>query len=143
MELAICFLGDSNFYGVDNLYIIHHAFPYSYISTRKKMKRVNNYIIEDINPHLINNQKADIQIIKKIHIHDTNGYIYDCAIYYTYLLRIIQKRWRKKVELRRNIYNNPLFINYLKIREVSNSRNKSIRDNGIVGLFYGNLVVNI
>ena len=143
MELAICFLGDSNFYGMDNLYIIYHSFPYSYISTRKKMKRVNNYITEDLNPQLKNNQKGGIQIIKKIHIQDIDGYIYDCAIYYTYLLRIIQKRWRKKLELRKRVYNSPLFINYLKIRELSNIRSKSIRDNGLVGLFYGNLVVNI
>jgi hypothetical protein len=107
------------------------------------MKRVNRYITEDLNPHLKNNQRADIQIIKKIHIQDTDGYIYNCAIYYTYLLRIIQKRWRKKMELRRKIYNNPLFINYLKLRDVTTSRANSIRDNGIIGLFYCNLVVNI
>jgi hypothetical protein len=67
--------------------------------------------------------------------------MYDCAIYYTYLLRILQRRWRKKVELRKKVYNNSLFINYLKIREVSNSSTK-LRDTGLMGLFYGNLVAN-
>ena len=143
MELAICFLGDSQFYGIDNRFIIYQSIPYSSISTSRKIKRVNNYIIGDLNPHLKNNQKAGIEIIKKIHIRDTDGYIYNCAIYYTYLLRIIQKRWRKKIQLRKKIYNSPLFINYLKRREVTNMIAYSIRDKGIVGLFYDNLVVNI
>ena len=143
MELAICFLGDSNFYGMDNLYIIYHSISYSYISTPRKIKKVNKYILDDLNPHLKNNQKATIEIIKKIHIQDADGYIYSCAIYYTYLLRIIQKRWRKKIQLRRKIYNHPLLINYLKRREVSNMIAHSIRDTGIIGLFYDNLVVNI
>jgi hypothetical protein len=143
MELAICFLGDSNFYGIDNRYIIYHSISYSSISTPRKLKKVNNYIIDDLNPRLKNNQLASIEIIKKIHIRHVDGYIYNCAIYYTYLLRVIQKRWRKKIELRRKIYNNPLFINYLKRREVTNMIAYSIRDTGIVGLFYDNRVVNI
>jgi hypothetical protein len=102
-----------------------------------------SYIKDILEPNLLNNQKAQVEIIRKIHISDKEGYIYDCAIYYTYLLRIIQRRWRKKLELRRKIYNNPLFINYLKGRETTNSHKGSVRDNGIVGLFYGNLVVNI
>lgn len=143
MELAICFLGDNDFYGIDNHYIIHHSITYSCISTRRKLKTMYSYIKDILEPNLLNNQKAQVEIIRKIHISDKEGYIYDCAIYYTYLLRIIQRRWRKKLELRRKIYNNPLFINYLKGRETTNSHKGSVRDNGIVGLFYGNLVVNI
>lgn len=140
MELAICFLGDSNFYGMDNIYIIYQSISYSHISTSRKFKRMNKYIVYDINPHLKNNQRANIEIIKKILIRDRDGYIYNCAIYYTYLLRIIQKRWRKKMELRRRIYNHPLFINHLKNREVGLGL---VKDTGVIGLFYHNLVVNI
>jgi hypothetical protein len=143
MELAICFLGDNDFYGIDNHYIIHHSFPYSCISTNRKLKTMNTYIRDILEPNLLNNQRAQLEIIRKIHIPDKEGYIYDCAIYYTYLLRIIQRRWRKKLELRKKIYNHPLFVNYLKRRELTNSHMGSVRDNGIVGLFYGNLVVNI
>jgi hypothetical protein len=143
MELAVCFLGDSKFYGIDNRHMIYQTILYSYISTTRKLKRVEKYIEESINPNLKNNQRADIEIVKKIHIRDKDGYIYHCAIYYTYLLRIIQKRWRKKIELRRKIYNHPLFINYLKRREMTNKVTAMVRDNGIIGLFYGNLVVNI
>ncbi len=143
MELAICFLGDDNFYGMDGIYIVYQSISYYYISTTRKLKRVNKYITNDLNPHLKNNQKADIEIIKKILIRDKDGYIYTCAVYYTYLLRIIQRRWRKKMELRRKIYNHPLFINYLKKREVTNKMSGLIRDTGVIGLFYNNLVVNI
>jgi hypothetical protein len=143
MELAICFLGDNNFYGLDNHYIIHYSFSYSCISTNRKIKSMNNYIKNILEPNLLHNQRAQLEIVRKIHIHDKEGYIYDCAIYYTYLLRIIQRRWRKKLELRRKVYNQPLFINYLKRRELTNSHMCSVRDNGIIGLFYGNLVVNI
>jgi hypothetical protein len=104
---------------------------------------MNKYIVDDINPHLKNNQRATIEIIKKILIRDRDGYIYNCAIYYTYLLRIIQKRWRKKIELRKRIYNHPLFINHLKNREVTTNRVGLVKDTGLIGLFYHNLVVNI
>jgi hypothetical protein len=39
------------------------------------------------------------------------------------------------MELRKNIYNNPLFINYLKKRELSNKYNGLVRDTGINGLY--------
>jgi hypothetical protein len=143
MELAICFLGDSNVCGLDNIHYVYNSLDYYCIATRRKIIRINNYIRYILQPNLNSRQRAQIEIIRKINIEDKDGYVYTCAIYYTYLLRIIQRRWRKKLELRRKIYNNPLFINYLKVRETTNSRMGSVRDTGIVGLFYGNLVVNI
>ena len=143
MELAICFLGDSNVCGLDNLYYVYYTVDYYCIETKRKITRINNYIKHILQPNLNSRQKAQIEIIRKINIEDKDGYVYTCAIYYTYLLRIIQRRWRKKLELRRKIYNNPLFINYLKRREMTNSCRVLVRDTGIIGLFYGNLVVNI
>ena len=143
MELAICLLGDNDFYGLDNHYIIHHSVSYSSISTPKRIRSMNVYIKTVLEPNLIwSKRKAHLEIIRKILVCDKEGYIYDCAIYYTYLLRIIQRRWRKKMELRKK-YNNPLFINYLKKREMTNKYMGLVRDSGINGLFYGNLVVNM
>lgn len=150
MELAICLLGNSNFYGINYQHVVYLSLNYHIISTARKIYRVNR-IINKINmsicyniltPKLNHYKSARIEIIKKIYIEDHDGDIYTCAICYTYLLRIIQRRWRKKLELRRKIYNHSLFVNYLKNRELTNSTHK-IRDNGIIGLFYGNLVVNI
>ena len=150
MELAICFLGDSNFYGIDNVHVVYLSLNYCCISTPQKIIRINR-IINKINraikyiltpSRFKDNQKAQIEIIKKINIED-DGDTYTCAIYYTYLLRIIQRRWRKKLQLRRKIYNHPLFINYLKKREMTNNHTGTVRDTGIIGLFYSNLVVNI
>lgn len=148
MELAICFLGNRNFYGIDNVHVVYLSLNYYDISTQQKINgihrvinRINRRIEYILPPNLKNKQKAQIEIIKKIYINDNDGDIYTCAICYTYLLRIIQRRWRKKLELRKKVYNHSLFINYLKKREVTNTYR--IRDNGIVGLFYGNLVVNI
>ena len=144
MELAICLLGDNDFYGLDNHYIIHHSVSYSSISTPQRIRSMNVYIKTVLDPNLIwSKRKAQLEIIRKILVCDKEGDIYNCAIYYTYLLRIIQRRWRKKMELRKNIYNNPLFINYLKKREMTNKYMGLVRDTGINGLFYGNLVVNM
>lgn len=150
MELAICFLGNRNFYGLDNIHVVYLSLNYYDISTPQKINRIkgvinriNRGIQSILSPNLKNKQKAQIEIIKKIDIEDDDGDIYTCAICYTHLLRIIQRRWRKKIELRKKIYNHPLFINYLKKREVTNNYRYTIRDIGIVGLFYGNLVVNI
>jgi hypothetical protein len=143
MELAICFLGDNDFYGIDNEFMVYYSIDYYCIATRQKINRINNYIRHILQPNLNTSQKAQLEIIRKINIEDKDGYQYTCAIYYTYLLRIIQKRWRKKLELRKKVYNHPHFINYIKRRETSNGRINSVRDNGIIGLFYGNLVVNI
>lgn len=152
MELAICLLGNSNFYGINYQHAVYLSFNYHYISTAQKIYRVNR-IINKINMSIPYNniltskinhyQCTRIEIIKKIYIEDDDGDIYTCAICYTYLLRIIQRRWRKKLELRRKIYNHSLFVNYLKNRELTNSYTHTIRDTGIIGLFYGNLVVNI
>jgi hypothetical protein len=143
MELAICFLGDNGVYGIDNEFMVYMSMKYDRISTKKKVNKINNYLRDKLQPNLSSIQKPQIEIIRKISIEDNHGYAYTCAIYYTYLLRIIQKRWRKKLQLRRRIYTDPLFINYLKKREITNHSISSVRDTGIIGLFYGNLVVNI
>ena len=51
MELAICFLGDNNFYGLDNHYIIHHSITYSCISTNRKIKTMYSYIKDILEPN--------------------------------------------------------------------------------------------
>ena len=140
MELAICFLGNNEItYGIDNHFIIYESFTYMAISTQRKVKRIYRCINNIIQPNICINRKINIEIIRRLQVTDSYGYIYECAICYTYLLRIIQARWRKKMELRKK-YNQPLFVNFLKQRELEHRHMGSKRDTGIVGLFYGNLV---
>lgn len=140
MELAICFLGNNQtMYGIDNHFIIYESFTFNAISTHRKLKQLYRCINNIIQPNNLISRKINIEIIKRIHVADSYGYIYECAIYYTYLLRIIQLRWRKKMELRKK-YNQSLFVNFLKKRETEHRHMGSKRDTGIVGLFYGNLV---
>jgi len=140
MELAICFLGKSEvFYGIDNHYIIYETLSYNRISTPRKLQHIYRCIKRVIRPNLDTINNINIEIIKRIQVTDNCGYNYECAIYYTYLLRIIQRRWRKKMKLREK-YNHPLFVNFIKQREVMTRHMGSKRDTGIIGLFYGNLV---
>ena len=142
MELAICFLDNGELlYGIDNHFIIYKSFTYSAISTQRKVNRLYRCINNIIQPNIRINHTINIEIIQRIQVTDAYGYIYECAIYYTYLLRIIQVRWRKKMELRKK-YNQSLFVNFIKRRETEHRHIGSKRDTGIVGLFYGNLVFN-
>jgi hypothetical protein len=80
----------------------------------------------------------NIEIIKRKEITDADGNNIQCAIYYTYLIRIIQKKWRKILCLRKT-YTSNAFVYYIQQREFTSKKRISNIDTGIYGLFYKRL----
>ena len=142
MELGICYKYNQNICGVtdqhiSNQYIIYETFPYSKINTRKLMKRKFRFV-NSFNSYLALNGNINdttIDFIKRVELIDSNGCIVSCAIYYTYLLKIIQRRWRRFLQYRK-IYLSSYFINHLRKRELSGRISKVVRDGDMYGLLY-------
>ena len=142
MELGICYLFNTQICGqndphIINQYIIYETFPYNKINTQHRINRKFRFICKFRNYLSLNgdNSRVTIDIIKRIYVTDSDGNIVSCAIYYTYLLRIIQKKWRKLLEYRKKyLYSH--FINHLRKREYTSCKEKSIVDCGLHGLFY-------
>jgi len=142
MELAICYLYNTQICGQSNShivtqYIIYETFPYNKIDTQHRINRKFKFINEFQNYLSLNgdNNNVTIDIIKRNQVIDNDGNVVSCAICYTYLLRIIQKKWRKILEYRKT-YLCSHFINHLRKREITSYKGESIVDSGLYGLFY-------
>jgi len=142
MELGICYKYNQNICGItdehiSNQYIIYETFPYSKINTQVSMNRKIKFI-DTFNNYLSlngNTNNTSIDIIKRVELIDSDGYVVSCAICYTYLLKIIQRRWRRFLQYRK-IYLSSYFVNHLRKREMSNRVSKVIRDGDMYGLLY-------
>jgi hypothetical protein len=142
MELGICYLYNINICGetdhhITNHYIIYETFPYRKIDTQRTINRKFKFMDNFRNRlSLYNvNNNVTIDIIRRINIIDGDGNIVSCAIYYTYLLRIIQKKWRKLLHFRKS-YLSSQFINHLRKREVSTIYKTHSINSGLYGIFY-------
>jgi hypothetical protein len=151
MEIGICYLYNSLICGetlpyITTHYIIHESFTINAILTQRRITQKHKYIKYRLQPILIgcnlDNKKCydniNIEIIKRIQITDGDGNNVQCAIYYTYLLRIIQKKWRKIIKLRKT-YISSTFVSYIQQREFTSKRKISNTDSGLYGLFYNPL----
>ena len=142
MELGICYLYNENICGlsddyITNQYIIYETFSYNKINTQRTINRKFKFVDTFRNYLLLNggNNNTSIDIIKRIEIVDGYGYVVSCAIYYTYLLKIIQRRWRRFLQYRK-IYLSSGFINHLRKRETSTQISRIVNDGHITGLLY-------
>jgi len=143
MELGICYLYNTNICGetdqhIGNQYIIYETFPYRKIDTQRAINRKFKFM-DAVRTYLslydsVNNNMT-IDIIKRINIIDSDGNVVSCAIYYTYLLRIIQKKWRKLIHIRKS-YLYSQFINHLRKRELHPYYKRYSINDGLYGLFY-------
>lgn len=146
MELGLCYLYNQNICGrsepdIMNQYIIYETFSYNKIDTQQSMNRKFRFI-ESFQHYLKSNgdnSNVSINIIKRVELIDCDGYIVSCAIYYTYLLKIIQRKWRKILEYRK-LYLSSRFINHLRKREIG-CRMSICIDTGLFGLFYRHITI--
>ena len=142
MELGICYLynpficGETDPY-ISDKYIIYETFSYHKIDTPRTIRRKLRFV-NDFNHYLLlngDNDRIHINIIKRFNLVDGDGNVVSCAIYYTYLLRIIQKKWKKIIQYRK-MYLQTQFIHHLRKREVTPYYKRYSIDSGLHGLFY-------